>query len=162
MNHLLKFTSLAVIAATLTFNSALGQAAADPAKAPTKKATTATSDTVDATATKTKKAKKEGYKFWGEVSAVDKTAITVSLKKEEGARIIHLDSKSELARLGKPAILGEIKPGDYAHGRLYKNKAGEEVIMAAKFDLERSNKKAIEKGKKAEKKGKSADDKAAK
>lgn len=162
MNHLFRFTSLALLAATLTFSSALGQPVADTAGAPAKKTATATSDTAGATTTKAKKAKKEWYPFWGEVSAINKAAMTVSLKKGEGTRIIHLDSKSELARLGKPATLNDVKPGDYAHGKMHKNKAGEEVITAAKFDLERPNKKAIERGDKAEKKGKSTDAKAAK
>ncbi len=165
MTHLFRFTGLALLAATLTFSSALGQTATNTTKAPAKKAETPAAATGDAT-TKAKKAKKDWYPFWGEVSAINKTAMTVSLKKQEGTRVIHLDSKSELARLGKSAALGDVKPGDYAHGKLHKNKAGQEVITAAKFDLERPKKKAIEKGDKAEvkaeKKSTSAEGKAAK
>lgn len=165
MNQLFQFTGLALLAATLTFSSALAQTATNTTKAPVKKAETPSAAPTDAT-TKAKKAKKDWYPFWGEVSAINKSAMTVSLKKQEGTRVIHLDSKSELARLGKPATLGDVKPGDYAHDKLHKNKAGEEVITAAKFDLERPNKKVIEKGDKAETKvetkGKPAESKTAK
>ena len=80
------------------------------------------------------KAKRDWYPFGGIVASVNKQARTISLKKVEGERVLHQDAKTELTRFGKPATLEEIRPGDYAHGKLHKNAAGEEVIMAAKFD----------------------------
>lgn len=82
------------------------------------------------------KPKREWYPFHGFVEGVNATAGTIQLKKEEGQRIVHLDGKSVLTRFGKPASVGDIKPGDYVHGKLHKNTRDEEVITDAKFDQE--------------------------
>jgi hypothetical protein len=80
------------------------------------------------------KAKRNWYPFGGTVASVNKQANTISLKKKEGERVLKLDAKSELEIDGKPATVGSIKVGSYAHGKLHKDKAGNEVVMAAKFD----------------------------
>lgn len=36
----------------------------------------------------------------------------------------------------KPAVIGSVKVGDYAHGKLHKDSAGNEVITDARFDKE--------------------------
>ena len=82
---------------------------------------------------KTTKAKRDWYPYHGEVASVNKASMTIALKKIEGERVIHMDSKSELMREGKPATLIDVKPGDYVSGKMHKNKAGEEVITSAKF-----------------------------
>ena len=87
------------------------------------------------------KSKRDWYPFGGIVSSVDRQANTVSLKKKEGERVLKLDSKSTLEIAGKPATLGSVKLGDYAHGKLHKDSAGNEVITDAKFDKERPSKK---------------------
>ena len=88
------------------------------------------------------KKKRDWYPFRGTVESVNTTAGTIQLKKEEGQRVLHLDGKSTLSRLGKPVRLAEIKPGDYAHGKLHKNTRDEEVITDGKFDLEAPKKAA--------------------
>lgn len=82
------------------------------------------------------KPKRNWYPFGGIVSSVDGQARTISLKKKEGERVLRLDSKSTIEINGKPATLGSVKAGDYAHGRLHKDSAGKEVITDAKFDKE--------------------------
>jgi hypothetical protein len=103
-----------------------------------------TKSTADATnASKAKetteigKTKRDWYPFGGIVASVDPQANTVSLKKKKGERVLNLDSKSQLEINGKPATLGSVKIGDYAHGKLHKDSSGKEVITAAKFDKER-------------------------
>ena len=92
--------------------------AADKAKAPAEEATP----------------KRDWYPFHGDVASVNKTANTISLKKQEGERVLKLDAKSELTRGGKKVTLADVKAGDYAHGKLHKNAKGEEVVTAAGFD----------------------------
>ncbi len=82
------------------------------------------------------KAKRDWYPFGGIVASVDKQAKTISLKKKEGERVLRLDSKSTLEINGKAAALSSVKVGDYAHGKLHKDSAGNEVITDAKFDKE--------------------------
>jgi hypothetical protein len=84
----------------------------------------------------TKKAKRNWYPFGGTVASVNKQANTISLKKKEGERVLKLDSNTTLEINGKPAVLGSVKVGDYAHGKLHKDSAGAEVITDAKFDKE--------------------------
>ena len=92
-------------------------------------------------ATKEKgKAKRDWYPFGGIVASVDKQANTISLKKKQGERVLRLDSKSTLEINGKPATIGSVKVGDYAHGKLHKDSAGKEVITDAKFDKEKPKK----------------------
>ncbi|HEY5911492.1 MAG TPA: hypothetical protein VJA21_12905 [Verrucomicrobiae bacterium] len=86
------------------------------------------------------KAKRDWYPFGGIVAATDMQAKTVSLKKKTGARVLKVDATSELEVGGKPATLAAVKIGDYAHGKLRKDGAGKEVILAAKFDQEKPNK----------------------
>ena len=86
------------------------------------------------------KSKRDWYPFYGTVASIDKQAKTISLKKKEGERVLKLDSKSTLEIHGKPAVIGSVKVGDYAHGKLHKDSAGNEVITDAKFDKEAPNK----------------------
>ncbi len=87
-------------------------------------------------AAETTKAKRDWYPFGGTVVSVNKQANTISLKKKEGERVLKLDAKSALEIDGKPATIGNVKAGEYAHGKLHKDSAGNEVIMAAKFGKE--------------------------
>ena len=86
------------------------------------------------------KPKRNWYPFGGIVASVDRQANTLSLKKKEGERVLRLDSKSTLEINGKPIVLGSVKVGDYAHGKLHKDSAGNEVVMDAKFDKEKPKK----------------------
>ena len=83
------------------------------------------------------KTKRDWYPFGGIVASVDRQANTIGLKKKKGERVLGLDSKSQLEINGKPATLGSVKVGDYAHGKLHKDSSGKEVITSAKFDKEK-------------------------
>jgi hypothetical protein len=87
------------------------------------------------------KPKRDWYPFYGTVASIDKQANTISLKKREGERVLKLDSKSTLEINGKPAVISSVKVGNYAHGKLHKDSAGNEVITDAKFDKEAPPKK---------------------
>ena len=78
--------------------------------------------------------KRDWYPFHGDVASVNKAANTISLKKQEGERVLRLDAKSELTRSGRKITAADVRPGDYAHGKLHKNAQGQEVILAAAFD----------------------------
>lgn len=86
--------------------------------------------------TETLRPKRDWYPFHGIVASIDKQANTISLKKNEGERVLKLDAKSELEINGKPVAISNVKVGDYAHGKLHKNSAGQEVITSAKFEKE--------------------------
>jgi hypothetical protein len=86
------------------------------------------------------KAKRDWYPFYGTVASVDQQGNSVSLKKKAGTRVIRLDAKSQLEISGKAAALGSVQAGAYAHGKLRKDDAGNEVIVSAKFDKERPKK----------------------
>ena len=73
------------------------------------------------------KAKRDWYPFHGFVFAVNKQANTISLKKKEGERVLKLDAKSTLEISSKPAGIGSVKVGDYAHGKLHKDSAGNDI-----------------------------------
>lgn len=77
------------------------------------------------------KLKREWFPFHGEVTAVNKSANVISLKKQGGDRQIRLDPKSDLLKGGKAASLADVKPGDYVHGKLHKDATGNEVIESA-------------------------------
>lgn len=90
-------------------------------------------------ATQKVKAKRGWYPFGGIVVSTDIQAKTVSLKRKVGARVLRLDSKSILEINGRPAALANVRIGSYAHGKLHKDAALNEVIIAAKFDNEAPN-----------------------
>lgn len=130
MQHTLKFLLMTSLLVGSLGSASSMYAADSAAKAPDKAASQA-KDT-----TEKGKTKRDWYPFGGIVASVDKQAKTVSLKKKEGERVLKLDAKSTLEINGKPAVLGSVKVGDYAHGTLVKDSAGNEVIEAAKFDKE--------------------------
>ena len=128
-NNLKSFFVLSFLAAALATAPSLY--AADS----TAKPAGTTGDTAKPAA-ETTKAKRDWYPFSGTVASVNKQANTISLKKKEGERVLKLDAKSTLEIEGKSATIGSIKVGEYAHGKLHKDSAGNEVIMSAKFDKE--------------------------
>lgn len=143
---------------------AVADTAEKSAPAPAKKAATETKKTAKADAKEAKK-KRDWYPFHGIVESVNPTTSTVTLKKEGGQRVLHMDGKSTLSRVGKSATLSDVKAGDYAHGKLHKNTREEEVITDGKFETEAPKKadKADEKksDKKVAKKAKKSADKPA-
>ncbi len=133
---------------------------------PAKKAVAETKKAAKDEAKSESKKKRDWYPFHGTVESVNTTASTVTLHKEGGQRVLHMDGKSALSRIGKSATLSDLKAGDYAHGKLHKNTRDEEVITDAKFDTEAPKKEDLKKeakkdAKKSTKKVKKAADKTA-
>lgn len=130
MTQILKSLLIASMLAGALASVPVSIAADSAAKTPDKAAGRAKEATPPA------KAKRDWYPFGGIVASVDTQAKTISLKKKEGERVLKLDSKSTLEIEGKPAVIGSVKVGSYAHGKLHKDSAGNEVITDAKFDKE--------------------------
>ncbi|HRZ35482.1 MAG TPA: hypothetical protein P5534_03870 [Candidatus Paceibacterota bacterium] len=130
MKQVLKHLLVAALLAGALASSPLLNAADPTPKAPDK----AGGRTKEAPAQS--QSKRDWYPFGGIVSSVDKQANTISLKKKEGERVLKLDAKTTLEISGKPVTIGSVKVGSYAHGKLHKDSAGNEVITDAKFDKE--------------------------
>ena len=84
----------------------------------------------------TVKPKRDWYPFRGEIASVNTAENSISLRKKDGARVVHLDSASELKREGTTISASDLKIGEYAHGKLRKDGAGVEFISAASIDRE--------------------------
>ena len=56
----------------------------------------------------------------------------MTLSGKEHPRVLHIASSSLLDKAGKPATLGDVAAGDYAHGRVEK-RDGNEFIVKASF-----------------------------
>ena len=125
--HLIASCLLAVALSSGAFSCAAG----------TNSTVTATNAAKAKEATEAGKTKRDWYPFGGFVASVNQQANTIGLKKKKGERVLSLDSKSQLEINGKPATLGSVKVGDYAHGKLHKDSSGKEVITNAKFDKEK-------------------------
>ena len=82
------------------------------------------------------RATRDWYPFRGEVSSVDTTRGELRLKRQSGERILLVAGKAELTRAGKVIQLGEVKVGEYARGKVRKEKQGSESLVAAAFDPE--------------------------
>ena len=79
---------------------------------------------------------RDWYPFRGEVSSVDTTRGELRLKRQSGERVLQVAGKAELTRAGKVIPLGEVKVGEYARGKVRKEKQGTESLVAAAFDPE--------------------------
>lgn len=134
-----------LLLASLLAGALAGAPSLAAADAPAKPHSPTTSPTKEAAVKGT--AKRTWYPFAGTVSSVDQQANAITLKKKQGERVLKLDAKTTLEIDGKPATLGSVKVGDYAHGRVHKDSAGHEVITSAKFDKEppKKQKNAVDK-----------------
>lgn len=141
MKHIFKLLLVACLLAGSLTNAPLSCGADTTIKAQDKAAGQPRESTTKS------KPKRDWYPFGGIVVSVDKKSNTISLKKKEGERVLRLDSKSTLEINGKAAVIGNIKVGDYAHGKLHKDDARNEVITNAKFEKEKPsrNKDAVDK-----------------
>jgi hypothetical protein len=72
------------------------------------------------------KAEKKGkhMPFKGKVSAVDKTAMTLTLEGKEKARTFYITSETRINKDGNPAVIGDIKAGDAVSGAAVESAAG--------------------------------------
>lgn len=130
MKQVLKHLLVASLLAGALASASLSYAADSPPKAQDK----AKGGAKEAPAQS--QSKRDWYPFYGTVASVDKQANTISLKKKEGERVLKLDAKTTLEISGKAVTIGSVKVGSYAHGKLHKDSAGNEVITEAKFDKE--------------------------
>ena len=79
---------------------------------------------------------RDWYPFRGEVVSVDAVQRTLSLHRKQGVRVVRLEEASALTRAGETIAAGDIRIGEYAHGKLRKNDQGMEEIVAAAFEPE--------------------------
>src|SRR5580704_1175403 len=54
--------------------------------------------------------------FQGTVSAIDATAMTLTLKGRAGDTTVKVNSESKITKRGEPAVFGDIKEGDRVSG----------------------------------------------
>lgn len=80
-----------------------------------------------------KKGSNSGVPFRGQVGSVDSTARTVTLSGKKKDRVLHVTDQTRIERDGKPAAIGDIKPGDSARGSVSKDAEGREVLLKATF-----------------------------
>jgi hypothetical protein len=70
--------------------------------------------------------KEKGHKtpavipFHGKISAVDKTAKTITLEGKEKGRLIHITSETRIMKAGKPATFDDATVGEEVGGRYHK------------------------------------------
>lgn len=79
------------------------------------------------------KAKKPGAtQFRGTVSAVDKSANTISVKNTEKTRVFEVVGETKITKNGSPATVADAAVGDYATGS-YLDKAGKLELKSLKL-----------------------------
>ena len=83
--------------------------------------------------------------FQGKVTAVDKTAKTVTLQGRDKERTVQVTSETKIIKDGKPAVLDAVAVGEIATGRAKPGPAGklEALILnvGAKPDAPKASKK---------------------
>lgn len=84
----------------------------------------------------TARPRRDWYPFRGEVASVDAVQKTLSLRRQQGVRVVRLEGASALTRAGGNIAAGDIRIGEYAHGKLRKNEQGLEEVVAAAFEPE--------------------------
>ena len=67
--------------------------------------------------------------FRGKVSAVDKTAKTITLAGKEKGRTFQITSGTKITKDGKPAVLDDVTAGESVGGRAKENAAGKWEIL---------------------------------
>lgn len=80
-----------------------------------------------------KGATRSNVPFRGHVGSVDASAGTVTLSGKKKDRVLHVNDQSLLERDGKPAAIGDIRPGDSARGLISRETDGKEVLLKATF-----------------------------
>ncbi len=71
------------------------------------------------------------YPFRGTIARVDIEARTVTLESRTTPRVLRIGEQSVLEKDGKPAVLTEIRSGDYLRGQIRKTEEGHETIVKA-------------------------------
>ena len=101
------------------------------------------------------KEKRPNHPFRGKLSAVDKSAMTISLEGKEKPRTIRITAQTRIAKAGKPATLADAIIGDEVAGQVVKTAEGHEEALSlrlgAKPEPEPKAKKETKETKKSEK-----------
>ena len=85
-------------------------------------------------APKTEK-KASGLPFNGKVSAVDKTAKTITLGETEKARTFQITSETKIFKSKKPATFDDVAVGDQVGGYARKNAEGKSEVVTLNTGL---------------------------
>ena len=85
------------------------------------------------TATEAAKPKKDRLPFSGTVSAVDKAAMTISVKKKESEKTYEITSTTKFVKGGKPATLEDVVVGEECGGSYKKTEAGKLEALSVRL-----------------------------
>ena len=83
--------------------------------------------------------------FRGKVSAVDKTAKTITLAGKEKGRTFQITSGTKITKDGKPAVLDDVTVGESVRGVAKENPTGKLEIVTLKVGALAGNPKPNEK-----------------
>ncbi|MBL9174276.1 MAG: hypothetical protein JNL10_12130 [Verrucomicrobiales bacterium] len=119
------YTLLPALVAALLLNLTPGLARAGEDATPAASASASSGEKKGAT--------RSNVPFRGHVGSVDASAGTVTLAGKKKDRVLHVNDQSLLERAGKPAAIGDIRPGDYARGLISRETNGKEVLLKATF-----------------------------
>lgn len=119
------FTLLPALVAALLLNLTPGLARPGGDAAPASSAAESSGSKKGAT--------RSNVPFRGHVGSVDASAGTVTLSGKKKDRVLHVNDESLLERAGKPAAIGDIRPGDFARGLIVRETDGKEVLLKATF-----------------------------
>ena len=78
-------------------------------------------------------AKRQVFPFHGKLSAVDKTAKTMTLEGKEKARTLHITSQTRLTKDDKPATLDDAAVGEIIAGQARLNEAGQTEAVSVRI-----------------------------
>jgi len=67
--------------------------------------------------------------FRGKVTAVDKTAMTVTLAGKEKERVFSITSQTRINKDGKPAVLDDVKAGEAVSGSYVEAEGGKMEVL---------------------------------
>jgi hypothetical protein len=95
-------------------------------------------------------APKRATPYGGTIAAVDKTAMTVTIKKKEAEKTLVVTASTKITKAGKPATLDDAVVGEEA-GASYLEEAGKNVARSLRFGP-KPEKKATDAKPKKEKK----------
>jgi hypothetical protein len=115
---------LAVYLAAAFTTAAMGSLAADE-KGPTRPETTVPQSEL----TTERVRRRDTYPFRGIIATIDINARTLLLEGRQTRRLIRVLESTRFEKEGKPAMLGDLKPGERVAGTLRKNASGAEEAL---------------------------------
>jgi len=89
--------------------------------------------------------KQKQIPFHGKVSAIDKTAKTISLEGKEKSRTFQITSETRITKDGKPAMLDALTVGEMVSGSYKENSAGRMEVASLNVGSKPGNPKHREK-----------------